>query len=292
MVGMPKYLSEDMSAFLARNFYPNLNASCCLYSHVRKPWILVSSRISGIWRFEFFFQVFGQEHEIELMPRWLFWRTGLGKDGRKERNHFLWNTICSESRKPTRLSTYQLVSFNLCYLSPLIGEWKYLRRVSSTIMSASTHNNILGVTLSGDFCDVCTLSDLRPNHSWATPHKISLCLARPPLPNKLIPFLTISLFWDSSQVLKEWSCGREFVQTDLNNMEYSWKLAHWIDLATIYFPILLAIFPELSQPIILTEQRLRLPFPHWPWAGQAFNLDQSEASIYKLFPTCYLKFPK
>ena len=178
--------------------------------------------------------------------------------------------------------------------SPLIGEWKYLRRVSSTIMSASTHNNILGVTLSGDFCDVCTLSDLRPNHSWATPHKISLCLARPSSPNKLIPFLTIFLFLVSSQVLKTmWSCGREFVQTDLNNMEYSWKLAHWIDLATIYFPILLAIFPELSQPIILTEQRrLRLPFPHWSWAGQAFNLDQSEASIYKLFPTCYLKFPK
>ena len=170
MVGMPKYLSEDVSAFLARNFYPNLNASCCLYSHVRKPWILVSSRISGIWRFEFFFQVFGQEHEIELMPRWLFWRTGLGKDGRKERNHFLWNTICSESSKPTRLSTYQLVSFNLCYLSPLIGEWKYFHRVSSTIMSSSTHNNILGVTLSGDFGDVCTLSDLRPNRSWAIPH--------------------------------------------------------------------------------------------------------------------------
>ena len=170
MVGMPKYLSEDMSAFLARNFYPNLNASCCLYSHVRKPWILVSSRISGIWRFEFFFQAFGQEHEIELMPRWLFWRTGLGKDGRKERNHFLWNTICSESSKPTRLSTYQLVSFNLCYLSPLIGEWKYFHRVSSTIMSSSTHNNILGVTLSGDFGDVCTLSDLRPNRSWAIPH--------------------------------------------------------------------------------------------------------------------------
>ena len=169
MVGMPKYLSEDVSAFWARNFYPNLNASCCLYSHVRKPWILVSSRISGIWRFEFF-HVFGQEHEIELMPRWLFWRTGLGKDGRKERNHFLWNTICSESSKPTRLSTYQLVSFNLCYLSPLIGEWKYFRRVSSTIMSASTHNNILGVTLSGDFGDVCTLSDLRPNRSWAIPH--------------------------------------------------------------------------------------------------------------------------
>ena len=170
MVSMPKYLSEDVSAFLARNFYPNLNASCCLYSHVRKPWILVSSRISGIWRFEFFFQVFGQEHEIELMPRWLFWRTGLGKDGRKERNHFLWNTICSESSKPTRLSTYQLVSFNLCYLSPLIGEWKYFHRVSSTIMSSSTHNNILGVTLSGDFGDVCTLSDLRPNRSWAIPH--------------------------------------------------------------------------------------------------------------------------
>ena len=169
MVGMPKYLSEDVSAFWARNFYPNLNASCCLYSHVRKPWILVSSRISGIWRFEFF-QVFGQEHEIELMPRWLFWRTGLGKDGRKERNHFLWNTICSESSKPTRLSTYQLVSFNLCYLSPLIGEWKYFHRVSSTIMSSSTHNNILGVTLSGDFGDVCTLSDLRPNRSWAIPH--------------------------------------------------------------------------------------------------------------------------
>ena len=53
----------------------------------------------------------------------------------------------------------------------------------------STHNNILGVTLSADFCDVCTLSDLRPNHSWATPHKI----ARPPLPKKLIPFLTIFL---------------------------------------------------------------------------------------------------
>ena len=103
-----------------------------------------------------------------------------------------------------------------------------------------------------------------------------------------------SFFLVSSQVLKTmWSCGREFVQTDLNNMEYSWKLAHWIDLATIYFPILLAIFPELSQPIILTEQRrLRLPFPHWPWAGQAFNLDQSEASIYKLFRTCCLKFPK
>ena len=169
MVGMPKYLSEDVSAFLARNFYPNLNASCCLYSHVRKPWILVSSRISGIWRFEFF-QVFGQEHEIGMMPRWHFWRTGWGKDGRKESYHFLWNTICSESSKPTRLSTYQLVSFNLCYLSPLIGEWKYFHRVSSTIMSSSTHNNILGVTLSGDFGDVCTLSDLRPNRSWAIPH--------------------------------------------------------------------------------------------------------------------------
>ena len=155
------------------------------------------------------------------MPRWLFWRTGLGKDGRKERNHFLWNTICSESSKPTRLSTYQLVSFNLCYLSPLIGEWKYFRRVSSTIMSASTHNNILGVTLSGDFGDVCTLSDLRPNHSWATPHKISLCLAGPPLPKKLI---RIFLFLVSSQVLKAmWSCGREFVQRDLNNMECSWN---------------------------------------------------------------------
>ena len=34
----------------------------------------------------------------------------------------------------------------------------------------STHNNILGVTLSGDFGDVCTLSDLRPNRSWAIPH--------------------------------------------------------------------------------------------------------------------------
>ena len=82
----------------------------------------------------------------------------------------LWNTISSESSKPTRLSTYQLVSFNLCYLSPLIGEWKYFHRVSSTIMSSSTHNNILGVTLSGDFGDVCTLSDLRPNRSWAIPH--------------------------------------------------------------------------------------------------------------------------
>ena len=228
MVGMPKYLSEDVSAFWARNFYPNLNASCCLYSHVRKPWILVSSRISGIWRFEFFFQVFGQEHEIELMPRWLFWRTGLGKDGRKERNNFLWNTICSESRKPTRLSTYQLVSFNLCYLSPLIGEWKYFRRVSSTIMSASTHNNILGVTLSGDFCDVCTLSDLRPNHSWATPHKISLCLARPPLPKKFIPMLCDHV--DVSLWKQTW------ILLFILNMECSWNFG-WllIDLIWLQF---------------------------------------------------------
>ena len=152
------------------------------------------------------------------MPRWLFWRTGLGKDGRKERNHFLWNTICSESSKPTRLSTYQLVSFNLCYLSPLIGEWKYFHRVSSTIMSSSTHNNILGVTLSGDFGDVCTLSDLRPNHSWATPHKISLCLARPPLPNKLIPFLIIFLFFSFLTSLEDyvimwtWVCANRLEQ--------------------------------------------------------------------------------
>ena len=145
-----------------------LRAACTHMWGNREYWSAAGS--AGFGDLSFFFQVFGQEHEIELMPRWLFWRTGLGKDGRKERNHFLWNTICSESSKPTRLSTYQLVSFNLCYLSPLIGEWKYFHRVSSTIMSSSTHNNILGVTLSGDFGDVCTLSDLRPNRSWAIPH--------------------------------------------------------------------------------------------------------------------------
>ena len=166
MVGMPKYLSEDVSEkFLSKPECFVLPVLTC--EETVNIGQQQDQRDLAIW---VFFQVFGQEHEIELMPRWLFWRTGLGKDGRKERNHFLWNTICSESSKPTRLSTYQLVSFNLCYLSPLIGEWKYFHRVSSTIMSSSTHNNILGVTLSGDFGDVCTLSDLRPNRSWAIPH--------------------------------------------------------------------------------------------------------------------------
>ena len=163
-------ICQKMWALFEREIFIQTWMLCAACTHMwgnREYWSAAGSAGFGDLSF---FHVFGQEHEIELMPRWLFWRTGLGKDGRKERNHFLWNTICSESSKPTRLSTYQLVSFNLCYLSPLIGEWKYFRRVSSTIMSASTHNNILGVTLSGDFGDVCTLSDLRPNRSWAIPH--------------------------------------------------------------------------------------------------------------------------
>ena len=83
MVGMPKYLSEDVSAFLARNFYPNLNASCCLYSHVRKPWILVSSRISGIWRFGFF-KFSGKNMKLEWCRVDIFEGQGEGRtEGKK-----------------------------------------------------------------------------------------------------------------------------------------------------------------------------------------------------------------
>ena len=161
------------------------------------------------------------------MPRWLFWRTGLGKDGRKERNHFLWNTICSESSKPTRLSTYQLVSFNLCYLSPLIGEWKYLRQVSSTIMSAH-------ITTYWAWRWVPTFAMSALCQIWG-PITLGQHLIRFPFalsdrhcPKSWSLSWQYSFFWVSSQVLKAmWSCGREFVQRDLNNMECSWNLG-WL----------------------------------------------------------------
>ena len=220
MVSMPKYLWEDVSALWARNFYPNLNTSCCPYSHVRKPWILVS-RVSGIWRFEFF-QVFGQEHEIGMMPRWHFWRTGWGRSFRKERklSFSLKYHLLRKQQTHTRLSTYQLVPFNVWYISPLMGEWKYLRQVSSTIMSAH-------ITTYWAWRWVPTFAMSALCQIWG-PITLGQHLIR--LPDRHCPkswslSWQYSFFWFSSQVLKGmWSCGREFVQTDLNNMECSWNL--------------------------------------------------------------------
>ena len=170
MVGMPKYLSEDGSAFLARNFYPNLNASCCLYSHVRKPWILVSSRISGIWRFEFFFSSFRARTWNWNDAALTFLKDRVRAFLSEGKKVIIFFEIPSAQKATNPYGIEHISIGPFWYISPLIGEWKYFRRVSSTIMSASTHNNILGVTLSGDFGDVCTLSDLRPNRSWAIPH--------------------------------------------------------------------------------------------------------------------------
>ena len=202
-------ICQKMWALFEREIFIQTWMLCAACTHMwgnREYWSAAGSAGFGDLSF---FKISGKNMKLEWCRVDIFEGQGEGVPfGRKESYHFLWNTICSESSKPTRLSTYQLVSFNLCYLSPLIGEWKYFHRVSSTIMSSSTHNNILGVTLSGDFCDVCTLSDLRPNHSWATPHKISLCLARPPLPKKLIPFLSFLTSLEGYVIMWRWVCAK------------------------------------------------------------------------------------
>ena len=57
--------------------------------------------------------------------------------------------------------------------------------------------------------------------------------------------------------------------------------------------LLLLLFPEFSPTTILTEQRrLQLLRSHWSKPSQAPSLGQWQASVYKLFRTCCLKFSK
>ena len=154
------------------------------------------------------------------MPRWHFWRTGWGRSFRKERklSFSLKYHLLRKQQTHTRSSTYQLVLFNLRYLPPLMGEWKYLRQVSSTTMSAH-----ITTYWAWRWVPIFAMSALC--QIWG-PITLGQHLIRFPfaLPDRHCP-KSWSLFWVSSPVLKAmWSCGGEFKQTDLNNMECSWNL--------------------------------------------------------------------
>ena len=187
-------ICQKMWALFEREIFIQTWMLCAACTHMwgnREYWSAAGS--AGFGNLSFF-KISGKNMKLEWCRVDIFEGQGEGVSfGRKESYHFLWNTICSESNKPIR--DWAHINWSLLVYFSFDRRMKVFAP-SELHDHVSTHNNILGVTLSGDFCDVCTLSDLRPNHSWATPHKISLCLARPPLPKKLIPFLPIFPFFE------------------------------------------------------------------------------------------------